>query len=130
MAFVVFFIQYLIVAVKWKLVELNFFQFVVARSFTADGNLLQPTGGVNRTPSHVTFLVFVRTHVVSHMTLAQGVSARHTIHDSLACVFDLSSTLSSHSSFVSPIFYFIFLILHFFFYVDRFGVKPLVRFRD
>ena len=27
----------------------------VARSFTADGNLLQPTGGVNRTPSHVTF---------------------------------------------------------------------------
>ena len=29
--------------------------FVVARSFTADGNLLQPTGSVNRTPSHVTF---------------------------------------------------------------------------
>ena len=28
--------------------------FVVARSFTADGNLLQPTRGVNRTPSHVT----------------------------------------------------------------------------
>ena len=31
------------------------FSFVVARSFTADGNLLQPTGGVNSTPSHVTF---------------------------------------------------------------------------
>ena len=30
-------------------------KLVVARSFTADGNLLQPTGGVNRTPSHVTF---------------------------------------------------------------------------
>ena len=30
-------------------------KFVVARSFTADGNLLQPTGCLNRTPSHVTF---------------------------------------------------------------------------
>ena len=40
-------------------------------------------------------------------------------------VLDLSSTLSSHSSFVSPIFYFILLIFHFFFYVDRFGVNPL-----
>ena len=28
---------------------------VVVRSFTADSNLLQPTGSVNRTPSHVTF---------------------------------------------------------------------------
>ena len=54
---------------------------------------------------------------MSHTTLAQGVSARHTIHVSCACVFDLSSTLSSHSSFVSPIF-------HFIFYVDRFGAKP------
>ena len=49
--------------------------------------------------------------IMSHMTLAQGVRARHTIHVSCACVFDLSSTLSSHSSFVSPIFYFI-LSLH------------------
>ena len=30
-------------------------KIVLARSLTADGNLLQPTGGVNRTPSHVTF---------------------------------------------------------------------------
>ena len=30
---------------------------------------------------------------MSHTTLAQGVSARHTIHVSCACVVDLSSTL-------------------------------------
>ena len=40
-----------------------------------------------------------------HATLGQGVSARHTIRVSCACVFDQSSTFSSHSSFVSPIFY-------------------------
>ena len=57
------------------------------------------------------------------MTLAQGVSARHTIHVSCACVFDLSLTLSSHSSFVSPIFYFILLIFHFIFCADHFGAK-------
>ena len=55
--------------------------------------------------------------IMSHTTLAQGVSARHTIHVSCACLSDISSTLSSHSSFVSPIFYLILL--------DRFGVKPL-----
>ena len=37
-------------------------KIVVARSFRVDGNLLQPTGGVNRTPSHVTFSR-VCTHV-------------------------------------------------------------------
>ena len=31
------------------------FSFVVVRSFTADIDLLQATGGLNRTPSHVTF---------------------------------------------------------------------------
>ena len=41
---------------------LTFFYFVVAISLTADGNLLQPTGCVNRTPSHVTFSR-VCTHV-------------------------------------------------------------------
>ena len=66
--------------------------------------------------------------IMSHTTLAQGVSARHTIHMSCACVSDLSSTLSSHSSLVSPIFYFILLIFHFIFHVDRFGVEPPVRF--
>ena len=54
--------------------------------------------------------------MMSHTTLEQGVSARHTIH---------VSALSSHSSSVSPIFCFILLIFHFIFYVDRFGAKPL-----
>ena len=68
--------------------------------------------------------------IMSHTTLAQGVSARHTIHVSCACVFDLSSTFSSHSSVVSPIFYLILLIFHFIFNVDRFGAKLFVRFRE
>ena len=68
--------------------------------------------------------------IMSHTTLAQDVRARHTIHVSCACVFDLSSTLSWHSSCVSPIFYFILLISHFIFYVDRFGAKHPVRFRE
>ena len=39
-----------------------FFKKIVAvRSFTADSNLLQPTGSVNRTPSHVTFSRVSRT---------------------------------------------------------------------
>ena len=33
----------------------SYFSFFAARTFTADGNRLQPMGGVNRTPSHVTF---------------------------------------------------------------------------
>ena len=49
-AFVFFFLQFFVVAVESKLVELIFFKFVVAGSFTADGNLLQPTVGVNSTP--------------------------------------------------------------------------------
>ena len=78
----------------------HIFEFVVRRSFTA------------------------ALEKICHTTLGQGVSARHNIHVSCACVFDLSSTLSSQSSFVSPIFYFILLIFHFIFYVDRFGAKP------
>ena len=39
----------------WWSSYFSFLKNVVARSFAADGNLLQPTGGVNRTPSHVTF---------------------------------------------------------------------------
>ena len=67
---------------------------------------------------------------MSHVTLAQAVSARHTIHVSCACVSDLSSTLHYALSKVSPIFYFILLIFHFIFHVGRFGVKPPVRFRE
>ena len=46
-----------------ELIIIFFFQkkkIVVARSFSADGNLLQPTVSVNRTPSHVTFLEIAR----------------------------------------------------------------------
>ena len=68
--------------------------------------------------------------IMSHTTLAQGVSARHTIHVSCVCVFDLSSTLSSHSSFVSPIFYFILLIFHFIFSVGEQEPCALPRMRS
>ena len=106
--------------------ELIIFHFVVARSITVDGNLLQPTGSVNRTPLHVITFSCLPAHVtMSHTTLAQGVSARHTIQVSCACVFVLTSTLSLHSSFVSPILYFILFIFHFIFDVDQFGAKPL-----
>ena len=45
----------------------------MVRSFTADGNLLQPMDCVNRTTSHVTCSrVFSALITVSHMTLAQG----------------------------------------------------------
>ena len=67
---------------------------------------------------------------VSHVTLAHGVSARHVIHVSCACVFDFSSTLHLALFTVSPIFYFILLIFIFTFYVGRFGENSLVRFRE
>ena len=68
---------------------------------------------------------------MSRVTLAQGVSARHTIHVSCACVSDLSSTLH-FALFIclSLIFYFILLIFHFIFHVGRFGDKSPVRFRE
>ena len=60
-------------------VEFWHFSFVVVRSLTADSNLLQPDGCVNRTPSHVTFSrVSQHSFSMSHVTLAQGVlRARH-----------------------------------------------------
>ena len=68
--------------------------------------------------------------MMSHVTLAQGVSARHPIHVSCACVSDLSSTLHFALFIVFPIFYFILLIFIFTFYVGRFGQNSLVRFRE
>ena len=98
--------------------------FVVARSFTADGNLLQPTGSCeqNTLTSHI-FSCLRACLIMSHTTLAQGVSARHTIHVSCACVSDLSSTLHFALFTVSPVFLFILLISFFFFHVGRFGEK-------
>ena len=90
----------------------NFLNIVVARSFTADGSLLHSTECVKGALHNVTFfLVFIRTHNdVSH-DIGSSVCARHLIHVSCACVFDLSSTLSSHSSSVSHVFHFILLKL-------------------
>ena len=68
--------------------------------------------------------------IMSRTTLAQGVSARHTIHVSCACVFDLSSTLHFALFTVSPIFYFVLLNFDFIFHVGRFGEKFPVRFRE
>ena len=76
------------------------------------------------------FLVFVRTHTVVSHDIGSSVCARHLIHVSCAWVFDLSSTLSSHSSFVSPIFYFILLIFYFLFHVDVAWARSLVHFAE
>ena len=57
-------------------------------------------------------------------------SARYTIHVSCACVSDLSSTLHFALFTVSLIFYFILLILHFTFFVGRFGENSPVRSRE
>ena len=46
------------------------------------------------------------------------------------CVSSLSSTLSSHSSFVSPTFYFILPIFHVVFFVDRLTPCALPRLRS
>ena len=56
------------------------------------------------------FSCFSSLTIMSHTTLAQGVSARHIIHVSCACVSDLSSTLHFALFTVSLIFYFILLI--------------------
>ena len=76
------------------------------------------------------FSCFSALITISHVTLAQGVGARHTIHVSCACVSDLSSTLHFALFTVSPIFHFILLIFHFIFDVGRFGVNPPVRYRE
>ena len=103
---------------------------VLKKGKVADNNGITAEDCEQNTLTRHIFSCFSALMIMSHTTLAQGVSARHTIQVSCACVFDLSSTFSSHSSFVSLIFYFIFLIFPFIFYVDRFGAKPLVRFRE
>ena len=86
-------------------------------------------GAVNRTPSHVTFLVFARIFNSVARDIGPRCSARHIIHVSCACVFDLSSTLHFALFTISLIFYFILLISSFF-YVGRFREKFPVRFRE
>ena len=88
----------------------RFFKFVVVRSFTADSNLLLPTGSVNRTPSHVTFLVFHSTHFnvardIGSRCLARTSSMYHPhdvvvliLFDSPLCTLHRLSHFSFHSS--------------------------------
>ena len=66
---------------------------VVERSFTADGNLLQPTGVLTEHPHTSHFLVFARMFNSVARDIGSRCSARHTIHVSRACVSDFSSTL-------------------------------------
>ena len=67
--------------------------------------------------------------MMSHMTLAQ-VLVRVIPSVCHALVSDLSSTLHFTLFTVSPIFYFILLIIYFIFHVGRFGEKFHVRFRE
>ena len=59
--------------------------FVDVDSFTADSDLLQPTGGVNSTPHTSPFSRSQRARIMMcDTTLAQSVGARHPIHVSCA----------------------------------------------
>ena len=74
---------------------------VVVRLFTAGRNLLQPTGGVNRTPSHVTFFFFKNFFSMSHVTLVQGFLLVFHVSSAYCCCLDtlrFSSCSSSSSS--------------------------------
>ena len=68
----------------------DIFLFVVVRSLTADSSLLQPTGGVNRTPSHVTFSRVVQTHFNFARDIGSRCLARITsCHHAFGCAFGL-----------------------------------------
>ena len=105
-----------------RISEWNFWRFflkcVAVRRFTVDSNLLQPTGGVNRTPSHV-------THFKRRTWLWLKVSCVHHVMSSCVwlCVWSdtlrpstlhSSQSLSSSSSF-------------FFFHVGWFDEKSSFR---
>ena len=67
---------------------------------------------------------------MSHVTLARGVVCFiSSMCHALVCLISLRLT-TLHSSFVSPIFYFILLIFIFTFYMGRFGENSPVRFRE
>ena len=89
----------------------DIFLLVVLRSFTADSNLLQPTGCVNRTPSHDTFFPCFTAHIsMSHVTLAQGVLRTSSMcHPHVVVVLILFVDFHSALFTVSLIFLFILL---------------------
>ena len=100
----------------------KFFLFVVVKWFTADCNLLQPTGCVYRTPSHVTFLALA----CIHFHVVRDIGSRcfaHVIHVSSArcCCLDTlrPATLCSPTSLI---FLFILLFFIFIFHVGWFDV--------
>ena len=67
--------------------------------------------------------------MLSHTTLAQVfVRVIPPMCHAPVCLISLRPSL--RTLHFSPIFYFILLIFHFIFYVDRFGAKPPVRFRE
>ena len=110
-----------------------FKNIVVARSFTADGNLLQPTGIVNRTPStrHM-FECFSALITMSHVTLAQGVvCVIPSMCHAPVCLISLRlSILHSSQSLPSSTSILLIFIFIFIFHVGRFGEKFPVRFRE
>ena len=110
----------------------RFFQFVLVRSFTADSNLLQPTVGVNRTPSHVTFSHLHALISMSHVTLVQGVmrTSRHVIMCLVVRLIWYFSNLYSVLSTVSLIFLFILLFFIFICHVGWFDEKSHRYFRE
>ena len=66
------------------------------------------------------FLVFAR--MCNNLSQDIGSSVCHLIHVSSAWVLDLSSTLASHSIFVSPFFHFILLNFDFYLFLSRVDV--------
>ena len=108
-----------------------FYFLNVVRSFTGDRNLLQPTGGVNRTPSHLTFSR-VSQHTFQCRTWHWScvLRARHPCIIRMVLLFCYSSTLHSALFTVSLIFLFILLIFIFIFHVGWFDEKSHVFFRE
>ena len=89
----------------------------------------------NLSTVHITrhFFVFARTYGNLLHDISWKVCARHLIHVSCVCVFTLSSTFSPHSSFVSPIFHFIFVNFdfhQFVFHMDVAGIRSLAHFTE
>ena len=80
--------------------------------------------------SHVTFFsCLCACVIICHTTLAQVfVRVISSMSHALACLISLR--LSSHSSFVPPIFNFILLIFHFLFNVDVAGARSPVHFAE
>ena len=68
----------------------NIFKFVVVKSFTADSNLLQPTGGWTKHPHTSHFLALACAHFNVARDIGSRCLARITsCHHAFICAFDL-----------------------------------------